>query len=144
MTVAFSAKEIAAKLEKQFPGSVIESTEDSLVVKSESLPGIAAFLKSAPDLEFDYLTGITAVDYRRYFEVVYQFASTVRNHSLVLKVRSYDRNSPVLPSLVSVWRGAELQEREIYDLFGIKFEGHPGLKRIFLWDGFPGYPLRKE
>lgn len=144
MTVALSGKEIASKLEQQFPGSIVESDENGLVVKSESLLDIASFLKAVPDLHFDYLSSITAVDYPGYFEVVYQLTSTVHNHSLVMKVRSYDRNIPTLPSVVSLWRGADFQEREIYDLLGIRFDGHPNLKRIFLWEGFSGYPLRKD
>ena len=144
MTVALSGKEIAGKLEQQFSGSVVESGENSLIVKSESLLDIASFLKTAPDLHFDYLTSITAVDYSSYFEVVYQLTSTVHNHSLVLKVQSYERDNPTLPSVINLWQGADFQEREIYDLLGIRFDGHPNLKRIFLWEGFPGNPLRKD
>ncbi len=144
MTVALSGREIAGKLEQQFPGSIVESGENSLIVRSKSLLDIASFLKTAPDFYFDYLNSITAVDYRSYFEVVYHLTSTVHNHSLVLKVRSDERHSPPLPSVVSLWRGADFQEREIYDLMGISFEGHPNLKRIFLWEGFPGNPLRKD
>ena len=144
MTVALSGTEIAAKLEEKFPGSVVESGLNSLLVKSESLLDIAAFLKAAPGLEFDYLTAITSVDYRDYFELVYQLTSIKHNHSLVVKTRSYDRENPTLPSVVSLWRGADFQEREIYDLMGISFVGHPNLKRIFLWEGFPGHPLRKD
>ena len=95
-------------------------------------------------IDFDYLTNITAIDYYDYFEVVYQLTSLKQNRSLVLKTRCYGRENPVLPSLVSLWRGADFQEREIYDLMGIRFEGHPNMKRIVLWDGFPGYPLRKD
>jgi len=144
MTVALSGTEIAAKLEEKFPGSVVESGLNSLLVKSESLLDIAAFLKATPGLEFDYLTAITSVDYRDYFELIYQLASIKHNHSLVIKTRSYDRENPTLPSVVSLWRGADFQEREIYDLMGISFAGHPNLKRIFLWEGFPGHPLRKD
>jgi len=144
MTIALSGTEIAAKLEEKFPGSVVESGLNSLLVKSESLLDIAAFLKATPGLEFDYLTAITSVDYRDYFELVYQLTSIKHNHSLVIKTRSYDRENPTLPSVVSLWRGADFQEREIYDLMGISFVGHPNLKRIFLWEGFPGHPLRKD
>jgi NADH-quinone oxidoreductase subunit C len=144
MTVALSGKEIAAKLEKQFPGSVIESSEDSLLIKPESLLDVASFLKTAPELNFDYLTAITAVDYNSYFEVVYILTSLEHNHSLKFKTRCHDRESPSLPSVFGLWRTADLQEREIFDLFGIKFDGHPNLKHIVLWDGFPGYPLRKD
>ena len=144
MTVALSGNEIAAKLEEKFPGIVVESGLDSLLVKSESLLEVAAFLKATPRLEFDYLTAITSVDYRDYFELVYQLTSIKHNHSLVVKTRSYDRENPTLPSVVSLWRGADFQEREIYDLMGISFAGHPNLKRIFLWEGFPGHPLLKR
>ena len=67
-----------------------------------------------------------------------------KNQSFTLKARVYDRENPSLPSLYPIWQGADFQEREIYDLMGISFEGHPDLRRIFLWEGFPGYPLRKD
>jgi NADH-quinone oxidoreductase subunit C len=144
MTVALSGNEIAARLEERFPGSVVESRPDNLLVKSESLIEIATFLKTAPGLDFDYFTAITAVDYYDYFEVIYQLTSLQHNHSLVVKVRCYERENPALPSVVSLWRGADFQEREIYDLFGISFDGHPNLRRIVLWEGFQGHPLRKD
>ena len=144
MTVTLSGKEIASKLEKQFPGSIVESSENNLVVKSESLLEVASFLKTSPELAFDYLTSITGVDYYDYFEVVYYLTSLEHNHSAVVKTRCYDRENPTLSSVVSLWRGADFQEREIYDLMGIKFDGHPNLKHIFLWEGFKGHPLRKD
>jgi NADH-quinone oxidoreductase subunit C len=144
MTVALSGEKIAKQIEKNFPRSVVESGPDSLLVKSDLLLEIAAYLKAAPGLDFDYLTAITAVDYIDCFEVIYQLTSIEHNHSLVLKTRCYNRDNPTLPSVVSLWRGADFQEREIYDLFGISFEGHPNLKRIVLWEGFEGHPLRKD
>jgi NADH-quinone oxidoreductase subunit C len=144
MTVALSGNEIATRLEEQFPGSIVESGPNSLLVKSESLLEIATFLKTTPELDFDYLTVITAVDYYDYFEVVYQLTSLQHNHSLMVKTRCYRRDNPTLPSVVSLWRGADFQEREIYDLMGISFDGHPNLKRIVLWEGFNGHPLRKD
>jgi len=144
MTVTLSGKEVASQLEKQFPGSIAESSPDSLVVKSEFLLAAATFLKTTPGFDFDYLTSITAIDYYDYFEVVYQLTSLKHNHSLVVKTRCYSRDKPSVPSVVSLWRGADFQEREIYDLMGISFDGHPNLKRIFLWEGFQGHPLRKD
>jgi NADH-quinone oxidoreductase subunit C len=144
MTVALSGNEIATRLEEQFPGSIVESGANSLLVKSEALLEIATFLKTTPGLDFDYLTAITAVDYYDYFEVIYQLTSLQHNHSLVVKTRCYERENPALPSVVSLWRGADFQEREIYDLMGISFDGHPNLKRIVLWEGFQGHPLRKD
>jgi NADH-quinone oxidoreductase subunit C len=144
MTLALSGQEIASQIEEQFPGSVVEATANSLLLKAESLLPVATYLKTTLRLDFDYLTAITAVDYYDYFEVVYQLTSLQHNHSLVVKTRCYRRENPSLPSVVSLWRGADFQEREIYDLMGISFEGHPNLKRIVLWEGFEGHPLRKD
>ncbi len=144
MTIALSGKEVTAKLEQRFPASIIESNKDSLLVKSESLFEIISFLKTTPEFEFNYLSSITAVDYFDYFEVVYHLTSRAHNHSLVIKTRCYGRENLVVPSIVSLYQGANFQEREIYDLMGIRFEGHPNMKRIFLWDGFQGHPLRKD
>jgi NADH-quinone oxidoreductase subunit C len=75
---------------------------------------------------------------------VYHLVSIEHNHDIILKTRLIDREKPTLASVVNLWKGADFQEREIYDLFGISFTGHPNLKRIFLWEGFQGYPLRKD
>ncbi len=144
MTVALSAKEVAAKLEQQLPSGIIESNEGSILVNSEFLPDIIAFLKTTPEFDFDYLNYITAVDYLDYFELVYQLTSMNHNHSLVIKTRCYGRENPSVPSIVDLFVAANPQEREIYDLMGIRFEGHPNLKRMFLWEGFEGHPQRKD
>ena len=144
MTVALSGKEIASQIEEKFPESTVESTPDYLVVKSASWLDVAAFLKDTPGLDFDYLNYVTAVDYYDHFEVVYMLNSLEHNHSLVMKIRCYDHQNPALPSVVSLWQGADFKEREIFDLMGITFEGHPNMKRIFLWAGFQGHPLRKD
>ena len=144
MTLALSGKEVSTGLEEKFSGSVLESSQDSILVKSEFLLPVATYLKDTPELDFDYLASVTAVDYYIYFEVVYHLTSLPHNHSLVLKTRCYGRDNPSLPSVVSLWRGADYQEREIYDLMGISFTGHPNLKRIFLWEGFEGHPLRRD
>ena len=144
MTIALSGQEIAGQLEEKFPGSIVDSGPDCIAVQNDSLLTVAAFLKDTPELDFIYLNFITAVDYYDYFEVVYQLSSLGHNHSLTLKARCYDRENPSLPSVIGLWQGADFQEREIYDLMGITFEGHPNMKRIFLWEGFQGYPLRKD
>jgi NADH-quinone oxidoreductase subunit C len=144
MTVVLSAKEIISQLSEKFPGAVEEAGPDSILVKSDSLLDVAGYLKTAAGLKFDYLNYITAVDYYQYFEVVYQLTSLKNNRSVVIKTRCNDRNNPTVPSVTGLWEGADFQEREVYDLMGITFEGHPNLKRIFLWEGFDGYPLRKD
>ena len=144
MTVALSGKDVAARLEQQFPESIVESNDYSLLIKSESLYDIISFLKTTPEYEFNYLSGITAVDYLDYFDVVYHITSMVHNHSLVVKTRCYGRDNLSVPSIVNIYQGANIQEREVYDLMGISFENHPNMKRLFLWDGFEGHPLRKD
>ncbi len=144
MTVSLSSKEIVDQLSEKFPGAVEEAGKDSILVKSDSLIQVAAYLKDTDGLKFEYLNYITAVDYYVYFEVIYQLTSLEYNRSIIFKTRCYGRENPTVPSVTSLWQGADFQEREIYDLMGIKFEGHYNLKRILLWDGFPGYPLRKD
>jgi NADH-quinone oxidoreductase subunit C len=144
MTTAVAASELAAKLNEKFPGAVIEASGESLLVKTEALIDILGYLKATPGLEFDYLSSINAVDYWDYFEAVYQLISLAHNRSLNIKARCQGRDNPGLPSVVSLYKAADYQEREIFDLMGIRFEGHPNLKRIVLWEGFQGYPLRKD
>ena len=144
MTVSLSVGEVAQQITERFPDVIVEAGDTSIIVNSESLLAVAAFLKETAGLDFNYLSAITAVDYHNYFELVYQLTSIQHNHNLVLKTRCYGRENPAVPSIVSLYKGADLQEREIYDLMGISFEGHPNLKRIVLWEGFQGHPLRKD
>jgi NADH-quinone oxidoreductase subunit C len=144
MTRPASTKEIADRLEREFPGCVTESDDASITVKPEALFSVAAHLKNTRELDFDYLNYVTAVDFKDHFIVVYNLVSLKNNVSLVLKTRCDNRENPVVPSLVALWKGANLQEREIFDLMGIRFENHPDMKRIVLWDGFTGHPLRKD
>jgi NADH-quinone oxidoreductase subunit C len=144
MTVALSGSELATRIEEMFPGSTIEATKDYILLKTEVLLDVASYLKGQQELAFDYVNHITAVDYYDYFEVIYMLTSFQHNHSALLKVRCHDRESPTLPSVYHIWQAADSQEREIYDLMGIRFEGHPNMKRIFLWEGFQGHPLRKD
>jgi len=142
MTKPLSGSDIAQQIGDQFPDAVTDSNETAVFVRSEALLDVARFLKESLDL--NYLNNITAVDYNDYFELTYLFTSLNSNHSLVIKTRCDEHENPKVPSVVSLWQGADFQEREIYDLMGISFDGHPNMKRIFLWDGFQGYPLRKD
>ena len=144
MTTLLSPRELTKQITERLSGAVVDTSDAAVVVNSRSLLDVATFLKETPGLEFDYLTHITAVDYHQYFEVIYQLTSLKHNHTAVVKTRCYGRDNPSLPSVVSLWRGADYQEREIYDLMGISFEGHPNMKRIVLWSGFQGHPLRKD
>jgi NADH/F420H2 dehydrogenase subunit C len=144
VTKTLSHQDLAVQLREQFGDAIIEATDAGLVVDADRLVEIASYLQLAPGLGFDFLNSVSGVDYERYFEVVYHLTSIVHNHSMVLKVRCYDHEKPVVPSVVSLWQAADFQEREVYDLMGISFAGHPNLERILLWEGFPGHPLRKD
>jgi len=144
MTNPAPTQEIADRLEREIPGSVAERTDQHIAVKPEALLAVASVLKNTPELDFDYLNWATAVDYSSHFMIVYNVVSLKNNLSLILKARCDNRQDPVVPSLTGLWKGANLQEREIFDLMGIRFENHPNMKRVFLWDGFTGHPLRKD
>lgn len=141
----------AAALRAQFASSierVVVSCGDTIVyVTRESSHDILAWLKDTPGQEFDYLTDVTAVEYRDPelpLEVVYQLRSLGRREDLRLKI-ALDRNGPLeVRSVWDLWRGADWLEREVYDMFGIRFEGHPNMKRILCHRDFQGHPLRKD
>lgn len=142
-----ASEQIEEAIRGQFPDAVEETSEifgvSTLLVRADSLVNICTFLKENPRLEFDYLMSLSAVDWPDRFDVVYHLYSIQNRHYVTLKVR-LDRKNPVIPSVVSVWKAADWQEREVYDMFGIAFEGHPDLRRILLIDEWEGFPLRKD
>jgi len=133
------------KLTEKFPDAVTE--EDGLiVVEPEHIVDVCSYLRNNG---FDFLEAISGVDYEDRMEVIYNIASYTSSERLMLTVR-IPKENPVLPSVTGVWKGANWHEREAYDMFGIKFRGHPKLSRILLpdsWEGHPllkSYPLNKE
>ena len=144
MTKSLAGADVARRINAELPGSVIESRDGDVRIELASIPNVARFLRDTEGLEFSFLSSITAVDYVERFELVYHLTSLKFNQSIVLKANCYGRDDLSAPSVSGVWRGADFQEREVWDLFGIRFEGHPNLKRILLWEGFPGHPLRKD
>jgi len=140
-------EEILNRLRERFPGVVIEVPElidFTVAIKAEAVAEVARFLHDECGL--DYLALLTAVDQPERFEVVYHLWSIKdqTTEPFVLKAYIEDKENPTVPSVTPIWRGANYQEREAYDLMGIRFEGHPNLKRLLLWEGFPGHPLRKD
>jgi NADH-quinone oxidoreductase subunit C/D len=133
-------------LGERFPQTVIPDQRPGYsgwIVAPEALPDVARMLRDEEN--YRYLSSITGVDYlpEGKFEVVYHFFQLSGGPALVVKTR-IARDDPALPSLTPVFPGAEFQEREIWDLFGIRFIGHPDPRRILLWEGFSGHPLRKD
>jgi len=124
-------------------GAVLEVDRGGLVVAPDKLLALAQHLRNHEG--YDYLSMVTSVDWPEHFEVVYYLYGVAQpRETLVLRVRLPDKAEPKLPSVTSVWPGADLQEREVYDMMGIRFEGHRNLRRILLWEGFEGHPLRKD
>jgi NADH-quinone oxidoreductase subunit C len=144
VTVVVSGLDIAHRIEQRFPGAVAEAVPEFAVIAPERLVEVMTWLRDDPDMWFKFLSNLAAVDRLDSFEIVYHLESFKLNRITCLKVRSDDRQDPAVPSVVPVWEGAMLQEREAYDLMGIHFEGHPDMRRIFLWEGFAGHPLRKD
>lgn len=143
MTKPLAGEQVAERIKEHIPQAIVNFGDSWLLVDSSALLEVSRFLKEMPDLDFDYLTCLTGTDYLDCLEVVYILTSMRHNHSIVLKVRC-SRDHCEVPSVVSLWRGADYQEREVYDLLGVKFVGHPNLKRLFLWEGFQGHPLRRD
>ena len=116
---------------------------EGYIIKTEHI--ISFMQRLRDDLGYDYLSSITGVDYlpEGKMEVVYHVRKSTGGSPLVIKAQ-VDRENPVISSLVPIYPGAEFQEREVWDLFGIKFDGHPDLRRILMWEGFSGHPLRKD
>ena len=139
-----TGKELADRLEEALPNVVEEWDSTAIWVKPNHMVQVAHFLFSDPNLDFNYLNSISAVDFIEYFEIVYHLTSFNKHHSAVVKTKIYGRDEVTLPSVYNIWRGADFQEREIWDLMGVRFEGHPNMKRIMLWEGFEGHPLRKD
>jgi NADH-quinone oxidoreductase subunit C len=144
MTTGVLGTEIAHRIEQRFPGAVVEAVPEFAVVAADRLVDVMTWLRDDPEMSFKFLSNLAAVDTMEWFEIAYHLESFTHNLITAIKVRADDRENPVVPSVVPVWEGAMLQEREAYDLMGIHFEGHPDMRRIFLWEGFAGHPLRKD
>ena len=166
-------EEIKKEIEARLPDVKLRLIRDSLLIEDpEDLPQVVLYLKESPKFLLDYLSSVTGADYLDYLESVYYFYSMAKKQGpIVLRVRVVKSNAaapaPILdgktevgaeksvpdvkkikagkvPSLVSIYRSAELQEREAFDTFGIIYEGHPDPRRLFMWEEFQGHPLRKD
>ena len=153
---------ISQRLKEQFPDALLATHQfrgdDTAVVHRERLMEVARFLRDDPACAFNILMDLTAVDYLRYgarpstalgtslsarFEVVYHLYSLAHNHRVRVKVPVAETD-PVVDSLVDLWPAANWFEREVWDMFGIRFRAHPNLKRLLMYEEFQGHPLRKD
>lgn len=122
-----------------------KSNVPAVTVPVAKLPVLMRRLREEATYAFDLLLAHTAVDWaaENRFELVYQLYSTVHGHRLMVST-SVDRSDPVVPTVSGIWPIAEWQEREVYDMFGVQYDGHPDLRRVFLEDDWVGFPLRKD
>jgi len=141
---------ILQQLAEHFGAAVMETHaahgDLTAIVQPDSIVEIIAWLKDEPGLEFNMLMDLCGVDYlprQPRFEVVYHLYSLKHNHRLRIKVQ-LDGDKPEVPTITSLYKGANWFEREVWDMFGIKFAGHPDLRRILLYEQFAGHPLRRD
>lgn len=151
------------RLKSQYSGKGLKATtyagDTTIVVPKDLLHEVLQFLRIDPECEYDFLSDVGGIDYLGYpdalgrFCVVYNLVSTGFNRRLFVKVyldptqeTTGIEHDPALhlPSVCDIWPGAEWNEREIFDMFGIRFDGHPDLRRILTWEAYPGHPLRKD
>ncbi len=141
-------KDIYEKLKEQFGEAILELVEEDhsdpfINAAPEQIKDICLYLRDEEDLQFDYLTLLSGMDYEDSLGVIYHLYSFKQDHSIVLKVK-LDRDDPKVPTVERVWRTADWHEREAYDMYGIIFEGHHNLIRILCCYDWQGYPLRKD
>ena len=141
-----SLDELKTALEQVLPGVSLTLEGGAVFVDQKDLIAVCRYLKDSERFRLDYLANLTVVDYpqEQRLDVIYHLYSMAQKHGpLTLKVK-LARAKATVASVTPIWRGAEFQEREAYDLFGVRFEGHPDLRRILLWEGFEGHPMRKD
>jgi NADH-quinone oxidoreductase subunit C len=138
------------KIEEKFPQAVLDSHaqhgDETLIIRKEAILDVARLLKEDSELQFNFLMDITAVDYlerQPRFEIVYHFMSLPFHRRLRIKLQS-DELYPTVKSLTPLWKTANWLERECFDMYGVRFDGHPNLTRVLLYEGFEGHPLRKD
>jgi len=138
-------EELKLKLTEILPTAVPEEGGEwlTLEVDVSAWKEFATQLRFNTDLMFDYLFCVTCVDWKTHFTMVYHFRSTIHQHTVVVKSK-LDHINPEIETVSDIWRTAEFHEREAYDLFGVKFNNHPDLRRLFMTDDWKGWPLRKD
>jgi len=140
-----SLEELKTALEELLPGVAITIDGGSVLVGANDVTAVCRCLKDTERFHLDYLANLAAIDYPPdRIELVYHLYSMAKKHGPVALKVKLPRGNPTVASVTPIWRGAEFQEREAYDLYGVTFTGHPDLRRILMWDGFNGHPMRKD
>jgi NADH-quinone oxidoreductase subunit C len=143
VTMLLSGESVAERIRASVPDAVREVFAEFVVLEPARAFEAMRVIRDDEALDGKFLVQLCSVDEITRIDVVYHFSSLAQNHMFEVKVPA-DHEQPRVPSITPLWLGANLQEREVYDLMGVQFVGHPELKRLFLWDKFPGHPLRKD
>lgn len=145
MDAAAIHERLKARFEARVGDCDLKAKNPFILVQPAAIAEVCRFLHDDPDLRFDCLSNQSGVDYKAkgVIEVVYHLHSYQHRHWIVLKVDA-PRDNPVVPTVEGVWKAANWLEREIFDLLGVEFDGHPDLRRILMPEDWIGYPLRKD
>jgi len=142
------AADLPAALKDRFPDAAPRPSSDHPAFNVPIIELVPMLKWLRDEQRYDFLSDVTAIDWAEgvspRFTVVYHLYSTTAHQFLRVAANCADDVDPVAPSVVELWAGANWHERETYDMFGIKFAGHPDLRRILMWEGYPYFPLRKE
>ncbi|MCY7409596.1 MAG: NADH-quinone oxidoreductase subunit C [Chitinophagales bacterium] len=139
-----TTEELKTFISQKIPEAVFEETQFlNVIIDATHLRNLALALHDDASTDFDYLFCLSGVDWKDFFYVVYHLTSRNHKHTVVLKSKITDRINPEIETVSDLWKTAEFHEREVFDLFGIKFINHPDLRRLFLDDSW-GFPLRKD
>ncbi len=141
-----SNEELKLSLTAHYPEMVFEEGSEyiNIVVGPSNFRNCIEQLRNEAAWKFDHLFCLTCVDWKTNFTMVYHLLSRTFKHQLVVKVKLTDVNNPEIETICDLWKGANFHEREVYDMFGVKFTNHPDLRRILLDEDWSGYPLRKN
>jgi NADH-quinone oxidoreductase subunit C len=139
-------EEIKQAVTALFPGVTYDETGEflNILINSTELRPVIQALRTNKEFDFDFLFCLTCIDWKTHLTMVYHLLSKTHRHNIVLKAKIADVNNPEIETVCDIWQTANFHEREVYDLFGVKFLNHPDLRRIMLDEDWDGYPLRKN
>lgn len=139
-------EELKQRITELLPSSTWDESGEFLtvIIPSGDLIPFMNSMRCNNEFDFDYLFCLTCIDWKDHLMMVYHLLSKKHRHSIVVKARINDVTDPEIESVNSLWKTAELNEDEVFDLFGVRFLNHPNLRRLFLGDDWNGYPLRKK
>ncbi len=139
-------EEIKQSVSALFPAVTYDETGEflNLLIDAADLKPLMLALRNNKEYSFDFLFCLTCIDWKTHLMMVYHLLSKTHRHNIVVKAKIADINSPQIETLTGIWQTANFHEREVYDLFGVKFLNHPDMRRLLLDENWEGYPLRKN